>query len=94
MHEISSLEAGLSRVQADVKIVLDPEANVGIRHIDQLAASVCLLSGPEGGLSVTELDIAARAGYIRTRLGPRILRTETAAPALIAVLQTLWGDMG
>jgi 16S rRNA (uracil1498-N3)-methyltransferase len=94
MREISSLEDGLSRVQADIKIVLDPEASVGIRHIDQHAASVCILSGPEGGLSVTELDVAARAGYNRIRFGPRILRTETAAPALIAVLQTLWGDMG
>lgn len=92
--EIGRLEDALSRVKAGVKIVLDPEASVGIRHIEQNVISACILSGPEGGLSDAEMTVAASAGYSRIRLGPRILRTETAAPALIAVLQTLWGDMG
>jgi len=52
-----------------------------------------LLIGPEGGLSDTELDLAGRAGYRSLRLGPRVLRTETAAAAAIAVLQALHGDL-
>ena len=39
-----------------------------------------------------EVDAAQRAGYQPVRLGPRVLRTETAAPALLAALQALWGD--
>lgn len=94
LHKISSLGDALGRVHSDVKIVLDPEARVGITHIGQNAASISIISGPEGGLSDEELAGAANAGYNRIRFGPRILRTETAAPALVAVLQTLWGDMG
>lgn len=94
LNQVNSLEDVLGRIQADVKIVLDPEASIGIRHMNHDAASVCILSGPEGGLSATELDVAVSAGYDRIRFGPRILRTETAAPALIAVLQAMWGDMG
>ena len=94
LHHISKLEDALGRVQAGIKIVLDPGASSGITHIGQNAASISIVSGPEGGLSDEELTIAASAGYNRIRFGPRILRTETAAPALVAVLQTLWGDMG
>jgi 16S rRNA (uracil1498-N3)-methyltransferase len=51
-----------------------------------------LLIGPEGGLDESELAQAQRAGFIGMRLGPRVLRTETAAVAALAALQTLWGD--
>jgi len=51
-----------------------------------------LLVGPEGGLTAVETEQAQRAGYLPVRLGPRVLRTETAAPALLAALQALWGD--
>lgn len=94
MHQISRLEDALARVHAGIKIVLDPGASAGITNIVQNAVSISILSGPEGGLSDTELAVAASAGYNRIRFGPRILRTETAAPALVAVLQTMWGDMG
>mgnify|MGYP006153390879 CR=1 FL=1 len=50
------------------------------------------LVGPEGGLSDGELEQARRAGFIGIRIGPRVLRTETAGVAAIAVLQALWGD--
>jgi len=51
-----------------------------------------VLIGPEGGLSSGEIELAAREGFRTIRLGPRILRTETAAVAISAALQTLWGD--
>jgi 16S rRNA (uracil1498-N3)-methyltransferase len=53
---------------------------------------VTLLAGPEGGLTGDEQDAAVRAGFVAVRLGPRVLRTETAALAALAAIQTLWGD--
>jgi 16S rRNA (uracil1498-N3)-methyltransferase len=53
---------------------------------------VTLLVGPEGGFTTEETDAARIAGFISIRLGKRILRTESAALAAIAAVQTLWGD--
>jgi 16S rRNA (uracil1498-N3)-methyltransferase len=55
---------------------------------------VALLVGPEGGLADDELETAALIGFKRLRLGPRVLRTETAGPAALAALQALAGDFG
>jgi 16S rRNA (uracil1498-N3)-methyltransferase len=51
-----------------------------------------LVVGPEGGLSERELDLAGTRGCIPVGLGPRVLRTETAALAALAALHALWGD--
>ncbi|MGB5834979.1 MAG: 16S rRNA (uracil(1498)-N(3))-methyltransferase [Thiohalocapsa sp.] len=51
-----------------------------------------LLVGPEGGLAQCERDAAARRGFVGVRLGPRVMRTETAPLAAIAAIQALWGD--
>ncbi|MCB1676186.1 MAG: 16S rRNA (uracil(1498)-N(3))-methyltransferase [Halioglobus sp.] len=56
-------------------------------------ASVALLIGPEGGLSGAEILAAEQAGFQSLQLGPRVLRTETAPLAAIAILQARWGDM-
>ncbi len=55
---------------------------------------VAVLIGPEGGLTEAEIALAGSAGFTALSLGPRILRCETAGPAAIAALQTLWGDLG
>jgi 16S rRNA (uracil1498-N3)-methyltransferase len=55
--------------------------------------SICLLVGPEGGFDTTEIAIARNAGFQTCRLGPRILRTETAALTALAALQSLAGDL-
>ena len=54
---------------------------------------LCLLIGPEGGFSDSEYEDARVAGFTAVSLGPRILRTESAAVAALAVLQSLWGDL-
>jgi len=59
-----------------------------------LAARVYLLVGPEGGLSAEEVESARGRGWVIVGVGPRILRTETAGPAIIAVLQARFGDLG
>ncbi|MNN62416.1 Ribosomal RNA small subunit methyltransferase E [compost metagenome] len=48
--------------------------------------------GPEGGLTEGEVDLAKAAGFQAARLGPRVLRTETAPVVALAVAQQLWGD--
>ena len=72
--------------------LLSPEAEQPLRELPRPVLPIEILVGPEGGFTDTETVMARRAGYLPLRLGPRVLRTETAAPALLAVMQTLWGD--
>jgi 16S rRNA (uracil1498-N3)-methyltransferase len=79
---------------AGLALLLDPLAKRGLRELSQPDSAISLLIGPEGGLSSTELTLAQAAGFIGIRLGPRVMRTETAGVAALAALQALWGDMG
>lgn len=72
--------------------LLDPQAESSLTRIEPPAGRIGLLVGPEGGLSPAERELARRRGCQGVRLGPRILRTETAPLAAIAVAQALWGD--
>jgi 16S rRNA (uracil1498-N3)-methyltransferase len=72
--------------------VLLPGADTVLRDLPRPQKPIELLVGPEGGLTDAEADAAQRTGFRPVRLGPRVLRTETAAPALLAALQALWGD--
>jgi 16S rRNA (uracil1498-N3)-methyltransferase len=54
----------------------------------------CWWSGPRAASSRAEVEALARAGFVAASLGPRILRSETAAVAAVAVAQALWGDLG
>jgi len=56
--------------------------------------SALIVIGPEGGLAPAEVDAARARGLTIAALGPRILRTETAGPAVIAILQARFGDLG
>lgn len=75
------------------RLLLDPEAGNGLNALPSPAAGISLLSGPEGGLSQVEISAALSLGWQAVRLGPRILRTETAAVTALAVCQALWGDL-
>jgi 16S rRNA (uracil1498-N3)-methyltransferase len=77
----------------DCRILLSPEARQSLCTMQSPGNSILLLVGPEGGISVEETTLAAADGFIPMRLGPRILRTETAALAMLASLQALWGDL-
>lgn len=79
---------------APLRLVLDPTADLGLHDLSlPAAAEVALLVGPEGGLSERDLATARAAGFKGLRLGPRILRTETAGLAAIAALQAVYGDL-
>jgi 16S rRNA (uracil1498-N3)-methyltransferase len=75
------------------RVVLQPGAGTRLSDLRLLPECVELLIGPEGGLSGTEVDQAMAAGFTQCSLGPRILRTETAAIAAIAILQSRHGDL-
>ena len=74
------------------KFILLPDGAVALHAQDKPKGTVTLLIGPEGGFSADEALMAKQAGFIPVLLGPRVLRTETAALAGISALQTLWGD--
>jgi len=78
---------------AALRLLLDPGTDRTLGSITPVPGEVTILSGPEGGFSESEIAIANAQGCLAVRLGPRILRTETAAIAAISACQTLWGDM-
>ena len=94
VHALLPLRDWLQQTAAagGLRILLAPQAVTGLRQLDRPAGSVTVLAGPEGGLTAAEAAAAARTGFLPLRLGPRVLRTETAAVALLAAMQTLWGD--
>ncbi len=73
-------------------LTLDPEGARGLREMPAPAGPVTLLVGAEGGLSPEEIERSRKAGFIGIRMGPRVLRTETAGVAALAALQACWGD--
>jgi len=82
-----------------LKIILDPTANITLKDIDSNQLENCknkieVFIGPEGGLDNEEINYLKNQQFINICFGPRILRTETAGPAIISALQLLWGDLG
>ena len=77
-----------------MRLLLDPSAEQGLCELPRPESSITVLIGPEGGLSPAEIGLARALGFIGIRLGPRVMRTETAALAALAALQALWGDLG
>jgi len=82
----------LGRSPGGLRLLLSPRAQVRLHDLARPAGGVLLLAGPEGGLSPEEENAAVNTGFQAVRLGPRVLRTETAAVAALAAMQTLWGD--
>lgn len=78
--------------QATLRITLSPTATQTLQDLPKPTGEICLLIGAEGGLTSAEIDLAATHHFTAVRLGKRILRTETAALAALAAIQTLWGD--
>jgi 16S rRNA (uracil1498-N3)-methyltransferase len=76
---------------AEVRLLLSPQAPESLRDLTA-PSRITLLAGPEGGFSPVEVQLALSRGFRPVRLGPRVLRTETAAVAALAAIQALWGD--
>jgi 16S rRNA (uracil1498-N3)-methyltransferase len=84
--------AALDR-DAALKLLLDPAASHPMSRPGADARSIALLVGPEGGFTDTESELARRAGFEPRHMGPRVLRTETAAITALAALQATIGDL-
>ncbi|MCK5914376.1 MAG: 16S rRNA (uracil(1498)-N(3))-methyltransferase [Desulfuromusa sp.] len=91
----TSLASTLTTVEADLKLLLWEESAAPLEDIlPQLPPrKIAVMVGPEGGISQQEADQARALGYQAVSLGPRILRTETAGLAIMAILQYLYGDL-
>lgn len=74
------------------KLLLDPRGEDRLSGWSPDGEGLQLLVGPEGGFSEQEYASLTASGVVAVRLGPRILRTETAGPAALAVVQALAGD--
>jgi 16S rRNA (uracil1498-N3)-methyltransferase len=96
----TSLAAALAAVQAGLRAVMAPDDAATPLHALVAAGSpaaprsIALLVGPEGGLANAEIQAARESGFTPCRLGPRVLRTETAGLAALAALQFTNGDLG
>lgn len=83
-----------TKASPGAKLILLPQVAVALHDRPQPQGGVTLLIGAEGGFSEAESEAAVHCGFAPVRLGARVLRTETAAIAGLAALQTLWGDFG
>ncbi len=79
--------------KVDAEVILVPNAAAPLALIPPPETKICVLIGPEGGFSETEYGDAEVSGFQAVSLGPRVLRTESAAIATLSVLQSMWGDL-
>lgn len=93
VHQPLTLERYVHEESAQLKLMLHPGGNKNWRDYTFAQQNVALLIGPEGGLSDVEVQRAGAQGFQPLSLGPRILRTETAAITVLSVLQAVAGDL-
>ena len=91
LHAPLRLAAWLERAAPPV-LLLDPRAESSLPELPAPEKRLTFLIGPEGGLNEKERNLAYARGCTGVRLGPRVLRTETAPLAALAAAQVLWGD--
>lgn len=89
--DVSTLTPWVTQ-QSGLTVFLDPYAEKSLTQLVPENNLVTILTGPEGGFSNSEREIAKSAGFIPVRLGARVLRTETASLAALSAVQMLWGD--
>jgi len=92
IREFVEWQRGLAKETETLKLLLDPEGDLCLRDLPPPTTPILLLAGPEGGFDPAERKLARAAGFHGLRLGPRVLRTETAALAALAAMQAVWGD--
>ena len=77
----------------EIRCALIPEGETSLRDLPPIEQGIVIVVGPEGGLSDQDIAMLRQAEFLGLRLGPRILRTETAGVAALAALQALFGDL-
>jgi 16S rRNA (uracil1498-N3)-methyltransferase len=92
LNPVSRIDTWLQHSSA-CKLIFDPFSSQSLSGLEQ-QTHASILIGPEGGLSEEELTKSIAQDFTPVRLGPRVLRTETAVVAACSALQILWGDLG
>ncbi|MFN6970003.1 MAG: 16S rRNA (uracil(1498)-N(3))-methyltransferase [Rheinheimera sp.] len=92
IHTAVQLNKWLTQETKDLKLTLDPWTSDSIKTITG-SQTIRLVIGPEGGFSDREVMLTTQAGFVAVQLGPRVLRTETAALTAISALQLQMGDL-
>jgi 16S rRNA (uracil1498-N3)-methyltransferase len=77
----------------ETRLLLSPTGDLRIDDLKEVAKGITVLIGPEGGLEDVEHEAAIAAGFKAVRIGPRVLRTETAAIAALTIIQRYFGDL-
>ncbi|HEX4377699.1 MAG TPA: 16S rRNA (uracil(1498)-N(3))-methyltransferase [Steroidobacteraceae bacterium] len=93
LHLAPDLASAIAQAGQGLRLVMTPEATESLPVLARGAGDVSLLIGPEGGFAPEELELAGGRGFTGCRLGPRILRAETAPLAALTALQTVAGDL-
>jgi 16S rRNA (uracil1498-N3)-methyltransferase len=75
------------------RLLLSPTGDLRIDDLENVGKGITVLIGPEGGLEDVEHEAAIAAGFKAVRMGPRVLRTETAAIAALTIIQRYFGDL-
>jgi 16S rRNA (uracil1498-N3)-methyltransferase len=85
--------AGRTDSAGSTRLLLSPTGDLRIDDLQDVGKGITVLIGPEGGLEDVEQEAAVAAGFKAVRLGPRVLRTETAAIAALTIIQRYFGDL-
>jgi 16S rRNA (uracil1498-N3)-methyltransferase len=85
--------AGRTDSAGSTRLLLSPTGDLRIDDLQDVGKGITVLIGPEGGLEDVEQEAAVTAGFKAVRLGPRVLRTETAAIAALTIIQRYFGDL-
>ena len=89
---VAGLAQTLKTTHASCRMLLSASGATRLSGLPRPSGPIALLAGPEGGLTADEERAAIEAGFVAVTLGPRTLRTETAAVAAVAAMQSMWGD--
>jgi 16S rRNA (uracil1498-N3)-methyltransferase len=76
----------------DLKLIPSPATDIRMSSINSAVKSVCVVIGPEGGFTDTEMTLAIENGFLPVAIGKRILRAETVPTVILSLLQDRWGD--
>jgi len=93
IREPAPLAESFDALHADTRVALDVDARARLHDLAAAARQVAIAVGPEGGFGASDWRRLDAAGFARIGLGPRVLRAETAAIAVCAIAQSLWGDL-
>ena len=83
----------IKQTQAALKLILSPDSKNTFNRLEKTQGDIAIAIGPEGGFSPLEIQLSESYHFKSLSLGPRILRTETAAIAAVSILQTKFGDL-